>query len=72
VSKGQKKIKTFQKVVKKQSKSCQKVAKNCQKVVKIQQTVVGVVGVWRGNNSSKAFGISFDDRPKAKRQQKPF
>jgi hypothetical protein len=58
------------KVVKKWSKSCQKVAKSCQKVVKkfkIQQTVVGW-GVWwvGGNSSSKAFGISFADSPKAK------
>jgi hypothetical protein len=33
---------------------------------KNQQTAVGWgVGVW-GNSSSKAFGIGFDDRPKAK------
>jgi hypothetical protein len=49
------------KVVTKWTTSCQK---RCQKVVKkfkIQQTVVG----W-GNSSSKVFGISFADRPKAK------
>jgi CTP-dependent riboflavin kinase len=68
------------KVVKKLSKSGQKVDKKwtksyqnvCQKVVKklkIQQIVVGG-GEGRGNSSSKAFGISFADRPKAKRRNK--
>jgi galactitol-specific phosphotransferase system IIC component len=63
---GQKVVQMLQKVVKKVSKSFKK---SCQKVVKkfkIQQPVVGG-GVGWGNSSSKAFGISFADRPKAKR-----
>jgi hypothetical protein len=69
--------KNGQKVVKMLSKSCQKVAKSCQKsfpkVVKKLQKVQnstnsgGVWGVVCGNSSSKAFVISFTDRPKAKR-----
>jgi flavoprotein len=55
LSKVVKKIKN-QEVVKFFSKSCQKVVKK----FKILQTVVG------GNSSSKAFGIRFADRPKAK------
>jgi hypothetical protein len=35
---------------------------------KIQQTVVGTGG--GGNSSSKAFGISFADKPKAKRGER--
>jgi hypothetical protein len=59
-------VKKLSKSWQKAGKKLQKVVKNGQKVVKkfkIQQTVVG----W-GNSSSKAFGISFADRPKAKRK----
>jgi hypothetical protein len=77
--------KSCPKIVKNFSKSCKKLSKNyqtscqkfCQKVVKklkIQQTVVGDGVGWgwegRGNSSSKAFGISFADRPKAKNNDK--
>jgi hypothetical protein len=47
---------------------CEKLSKSLSKRLKIQQTVgVGWGGEGRGNSSSKAFGISFADRPKAKR-----
>jgi hypothetical protein len=48
--------KLSKKMVKKLSKSCQKAVKKLQKVVKKLSK----------NSSSKAFGISFADRPKAK------
>jgi hypothetical protein len=74
LSKSVKKV--VKKVVKKLSKSCEKVVKKLQKVVKkltnIQNSTnsgggVGC-GVGWGNSSSKAYGISFADRPKAKRR----
>jgi hypothetical protein len=49
--------------VKKLSKSCKKLSKSCQKVQNSTNSVGGVG--WR-NRSSKVFGISFADRPKAK------
>jgi uncharacterized UPF0160 family protein len=72
VKKLQKVVKKFvkkscQKDVKKWSKSCQKSCLKVVKKLKIQQTVVWVWGgVEWGNSSSKAFGINFADRPKAK------
>jgi hypothetical protein len=76
----QKVAKKLQKIVKKLSKSCQKVVKKLQKVDKRSCHVSLVIlcdtgshfkkkstkGAGGENSSSKAFGISFADRPKAK------
>jgi hypothetical protein len=60
-----------QKVVKSCQKGCRKAAKKCQKVVKkvVKKVVNGQQRWWvgGGNSSSKAFGINFADRPKAKK-----
>jgi hypothetical protein len=58
--------KSCQKVVRKLSKSSQKLSKSSQKLSKVQNSNSN--GGWVGweNSSSKAFGISFADRPKAK------
>jgi hypothetical protein len=75
---SQKLSKSCKKVVKKLSKSCQKVVKKLQKVGhfmchgkplkrKNQLRWRGWGGVGGGNSNSKAFGISYADRPKAKK-----
>jgi hypothetical protein len=60
--------KSVKKMVKKLSKSCQKVVKKLTKSSKFNKQWYsgGGFGVGWGNSSSKAFGISFADRPKAK------